>query len=69
MLREYFAQHRADVVVVWETPMNDVWHDVLPMYSLPNPVVSPADSHLDEAAIDQVMAEVARDVTRELAKH
>lgn len=29
-VREYFAQHRADLVVLWETPINDLWNNVFP---------------------------------------
>lgn len=35
-LREYFKRFRADLVVLWETPINDVWNNVFPS-SLPAP--------------------------------
>ncbi|MEW6302461.1 MAG: hypothetical protein AB1705_03260 [Verrucomicrobiota bacterium] len=32
MLREYFQLARADLVVLWETPGNDVWNNVFPTH-------------------------------------
>ena len=29
-LREYFKQYRADLVLLWETPINDVWNNLFP---------------------------------------
>ncbi len=29
-LREYFAHHRADTVLLWQTPVNDVWNNTFP---------------------------------------
>ncbi|MFN2596934.1 MAG: hypothetical protein ABR563_07090 [Pyrinomonadaceae bacterium] len=29
-LRDYFAKYRADLVVLWETPINDLWNNVFP---------------------------------------
>ncbi|MDT7604933.1 MAG: hypothetical protein QOF61_2930 [Acidobacteriota bacterium] len=29
-MREYFAKYRADLVVLWETPINDLWNNVFP---------------------------------------
>jgi hypothetical protein len=29
-LREYFEKYRADLVVLWETPLNDIWNNVFP---------------------------------------
>jgi hypothetical protein len=29
-VREYFAKYRADLVVLWETPINDLWNNVFP---------------------------------------
>src|SRR5438105_2295029 len=29
-LREYFDQYRANLVILWETPLNDVWNNVFP---------------------------------------
>jgi hypothetical protein len=29
-LREYFGKFRADLVVLWETPLNDIWNNVFP---------------------------------------
>jgi hypothetical protein len=29
-MREYFARFRADLVVLWETPINDLWNNVFP---------------------------------------
>jgi hypothetical protein len=29
-VRDYFAHYRADLVVLWETPINDLWNNVFP---------------------------------------
>src|SRR5688572_4684118 len=29
-LRDYFKQFRADMVILWETPINDIWNNVFP---------------------------------------
>jgi hypothetical protein len=29
-LREYFSRFRADLVVLWETPINDLWNNIFP---------------------------------------
>jgi hypothetical protein len=29
-LREYFRRYRADLVILWETPLNDIWNNVFP---------------------------------------
>jgi hypothetical protein len=29
-LRDYFDKYRADLVVLWETPLNDIWNNVFP---------------------------------------
>ena len=29
-LREYFQQHRANLVLLWQTPVNDVWNNTFP---------------------------------------
>ena len=29
-LKEYFKKYRADLVVLWETPINDVWNNIFP---------------------------------------
>jgi hypothetical protein len=29
-LREYFEKYRADLVVLWETPLNDIWNNIFP---------------------------------------
>ncbi|HXG51594.1 MAG TPA: hypothetical protein VNN77_09350 [candidate division Zixibacteria bacterium] len=31
-LKEYYQKYRADLVVLWETPNNDVWNNVFPTY-------------------------------------
>jgi hypothetical protein len=31
-LREYFQQHRADLVLLWLTPENDVWNNMFPTH-------------------------------------
>jgi hypothetical protein len=31
-LQEYFQNYRADLVVLWETPQNDVWNNVFPTH-------------------------------------
>jgi hypothetical protein len=31
-LREYLAKHRADVVVLWLTPSNDIWNNLFPTH-------------------------------------
>jgi hypothetical protein len=40
-LREYFARFRADVVALWETPMNDVWNNLFPSYLPPRSTPKP----------------------------
>ncbi|GKS57906.1 hypothetical protein YTPLAS18_14330 [Nitrospira sp.] len=32
VLREYFARFRADLVVLWETPANDIWNNLFPTH-------------------------------------
>jgi len=32
VLREYLAEYRADVVVLWRTPTNDIWNNVFPTH-------------------------------------
>ncbi|HST50617.1 MAG TPA: hypothetical protein VLJ61_01300 [Pyrinomonadaceae bacterium] len=29
-LREYFEKYRADLVILWETPLNDIWNNLFP---------------------------------------
>ena len=31
-LREYFDAHRADLVILWETPENDIWNNAFPTH-------------------------------------
>jgi hypothetical protein len=32
VLKDYYRQYRADVVILWETPKNDVWNNVFPTH-------------------------------------
>jgi hypothetical protein len=32
VLREYYEKYRADLVILWETPENDVWNNVFPTH-------------------------------------
>jgi hypothetical protein len=33
-MREYYEKYRADLVLLWETPANDVWNNMFPMHWL-----------------------------------
>ena len=41
VLREYYQQYRADLVLLWETPANNVWNNIFPTHlpanGKPNP--------------------------------
>src|SRR5262245_36739777 len=32
-LKEYFGKYRADAVVLWQTPSNDVWNNIFPTHN------------------------------------
>ncbi|HYL81733.1 MAG TPA: hypothetical protein VEU07_13015, partial [Candidatus Acidoferrum sp.] len=32
VLQEYYARYRADLVLLWETPVNDVWNNLFPTH-------------------------------------
>jgi hypothetical protein len=36
-LQRYFARYRADLVVLWLTPMNDLWNNTFPTHGLAGP--------------------------------
>jgi hypothetical protein len=50
VLREYYEDHRADVVILWITPANDVWNNVFPTnqprYGVPKPTFWLAEDEL-----------------------
>jgi hypothetical protein len=41
MLREYYQQYRADLVLLWETPENDIWNNIFPTHMPTNGIPKP----------------------------
>lgn len=50
-LREYFEKYRADLVVLWETPPNDVWNNlfpsIMPLIGTPKPTFQLVNGKLE----------------------
>ena len=46
-LREYYERYRADVVILWQTPANDIWNNLFPTHMPGNGTRKPTFSLVD----------------------